>query len=500
MEAKKKILLAVISPLLLALLLYCGGYVAQLVINYKLWQAEGGVLGMGKPPAMPDSGFFRCVAASFHWPEGLISIGACVAVVLFIILFVFRIGRDGGGTFDRDRKLTYADSGSYGTAGYMTDSEMKAVLESTDIRRTDGIILGAKNKKAVCLPANTKMNRNMAVYGASGSMKSRAIIRPYILQAVRRGESMIITDPKSELFEDMAAYLSMNGYTVRVFNLIRPDNSDSWNCLGEVAGDELMAQLFCDTIIRNTTSGKADHFWDNSELNLLKALVLYVSLNSESGNIGDVYHLLCDKSEAELNKLFDRLLAGHPARAPYNIFRQAGDTVRGGIIIGLGSRLQVFQNEKIRKITSFNEIDLELPAREKCAYFCITSDQDSAFDFLSSLFFSFLFIRLVRYADTKGKEGRCDVPVTFVLDEFPNIGNIVDFKKKISTIRSRSLQAIICFQNLGQLMNRYPDNEWQEILGNCDCQIALGCTDELTAKYLSDRTGEITIGVSSTSR
>ena len=69
------------------------------------------------------------------------------------------------------------------------------------------------------------------------------------------------------------------------------------------------------------------------------------------------------------------------------------------MIVGLGSRLQVFQNKLIRQITSYNEINLTRPGYEKCAYFCITSDQDSTFDFLSSLFFSFLFIRLIRYAD-----------------------------------------------------------------------------------------------------
>lgn len=504
MEAKKIIVLVICAPLLLALLLYGGGFIAQMLINYNAWQASGEMLGSGTSPQMPDANFFSCIAASFIWPEGLVSVGLCVAVILFLVLFVFRIGRDGGGTFDSQRKLTYADSGSYGTAGFMNDKEMKAVLECVNVRKTDGIILGRKDKKAVCLPSNTRLNRNIAVYGASGSMKSRAFVRNMILQAVRRGggESIIITDPKSELFEDMAAYLSMNGYVVRVFNLIRPENSDSWNCLSEIGGNELMAQTFCDTIIRNTSVGHGDPFWDNSEQNLLKALVLYVSLSYKEGkrNIGEVYNLLCNKSEPALTSMFEKLGTGHPAKAPYNIFRQASDTIRGGIIIGLGSRLQVFQNEMIRKITSFDDIDLELPARQKCAYFCITSDQDSTFDFLSSLFFNFLFIRLVRYADTKGDNGCCKVPVNFILDEFPNIGTIVDFKKKISTVRSRSIQIALCFQNLGQLQNRYPDNEWQEILGNTDTQLALGCTDELTAKYLSDRTGDITIGVSSTSK
>lgn len=84
------------------------------------------------------------------------------------------------------------------------------------------------------------------------------------------------------------------------------------------------------------------------------------------------------------------LPSSHPAKAPYAIFQQASDTVRSGVIIGLGSRLQVFQNRSICNMTAFDEIDMELPGQQPCAYFCITSDQDSTFDFLSSLFLSFV--------------------------------------------------------------------------------------------------------------
>ena len=46
----------------------------------------------------------------------------------------------------------------------------------------------------------------------------------------------------------------------------------------------------------------------------------------------------------------------HPAKSPYSLFKQASDTVRSGVIIGLGSRLQVFQSELIKKITTRDEM------------------------------------------------------------------------------------------------------------------------------------------------
>lgn len=413
---------------------------------------------------------------------------------------ILRMGYGDKLQYDRERNLKYSDQGAYGTSGFMTEDEMKKVLELVrDVSHTRGIILGKLQDKAVCLPEKSRMNRNIAVYGASGSMKSRAFARNLVFSCVARGESLIITDPKSELYEDMAVYLEEHGYIVRVFNLVNPENSDSWNCLMEIDGQETMAQLFADVIIKNTGSGKPDHFWDNAELNLLKALVLYVEQGfpPEGKNIGQVYQLLTNTSEQELNSLFDMLPISHPAKAPYSIFRQASETVRSGVIVGLGSRLQVFQNKLIRQITNYNEINLTRPGYEKCAYFCITSDQDSTFDFLSSMFMSFVFIKLVRYADKHGTGGRLPVPVQILADELANIGVIPDLTKKISTIRSRSLFLACVFQNLPQMQNRYPLNQWQEIIGNCDTQLFLGCTDELTASFISDRTGDITIGVSS---
>ena len=160
-----------------------------------------------------------------------------------------------------------------------------------------------------------------------------------ILQCAARKSSLVICDPKSELYEKTSEYLRSHGYTVRVFNLVTPAASDSWNCLSEIEGQELMAQLFCDVIIKNTGSERGDHFWDNAELNLLKALVLYVERGypPEKKNIGEVYRLLSMSSEKELNALFDVLPVSHPAKAPYSIFKQSSENVRGGVIIGLGS-------------------------------------------------------------------------------------------------------------------------------------------------------------------
>lgn len=496
---KKNLIKSLIAlPFALAALLYGGGYLAQFIYNYGVWQEAGAVFGTA--PQFPDGNFFVCIAAVFRWPSGLYGLGICVGLLALLIFMVMRMGYSDTGEYDRDRNLVYSNKGTYGTAGFMTRREMKGVLDLVpNIRKHHGTILGELDGQVVCIPEKTRFNGNLAVYGASGSKKTRAFCVNMILQCAASKTSLIICDPKSELYEKTSEYLRSRGYTVKVFNLVTPSASDSWNCLSEIQGQELMAQLFCDVIIKNTGSERGDHFWDNAELNLLKALVLYVerSYPPEKRNIGEVYQLLSMSSEKELNALFDVLPISHPAKAPYSIFKQSSESVRGGVIVGLGSRLQVFQNQDIRNITGHNEIDLELPGRELCAYYCITSDQDSTFDFLSSLFLSFIFIRLVRYADQYCPGGELPVPVHVLGEELCACGVIPDLSRKISVIRSRRISMSCVFQNLAGLQNRYPYNQWQEILGNCDVQLFLGCTDALTADFISQRTGEASIAVTS---
>ena len=487
-----------ILPIALGALLYGGGYIAQFLYNYDVWQAAGGVFGTA--PEFPDGNFFACIAAVFRWPYGLYGVGGCVAALGVLIFMVMRMGYSETGAYDRERNLIYSNKGTYGTAGFMTKKELKGVLDLVpNIRKHPGIILGEIDGEVICVPLKTRFNGNLAVYGASGSKKTRAFCMNMILQSAARKSSLVICDPKSELYEKSSAYLRNQGYTVKVFNLVTPAASDSWNCLSETEGQELMAQLFCDVIIKNTGSERGDHFWDNAELNLLKALVLYVERGypPEKRNIGEVYQLLAMSSEKELNAIFDVLDISHPAKAPYSIFKQSSESVRGGVIIGLGSRLQVFQNKDIRNITGYDEIDLELPGKQPCAYYCITSDQDSTFDFLSSLFLSFIFIKLVRYADQNCPGGALPVPVHVLGEELCACGVIPDLSRKISVIRSRNISMSCVFQNLAGLQNRYPQNQWQEILGNCDITLFLGCTDALTAQFISDRTGEASIAVTS---
>lgn len=504
MKNKKKIAIICLLVVGFIAILYATGVLAQIMHNYEIWLDTGGISGEQQMQRVNFNPIecFKSVATSYGARAflGLLIVGG----VLFGIKVLYD-KFDGKKSDDRGFKLS--KSGAYGTAAWMTEKEMKQVLEITDASNAKGLILGEYKSSLVCLPKDSKLNRHVAIFGASGTMKSRAIIRNALFQALKNDESVVITDPKGELYSDTSELYRKNGYDVKVFNLVSPEHGDSWNCMANLNGDTLTSQVLTNVIIGNTSSGSGDRFWDNGEGNLLKALILYIDQDStvknEDKNLPAVYKLLTNNSEKRLTEMFDRLPTSHPAKAPYMLFAQASDTVKAGIVLGLGTRLQVLQNKAVQKITSKSEIDLESPAKKKCAYYLITSDQDSTMTFLSSLFFSFLFIKLVGYADLR-PNAKCDVPVNLVLDEFNNVGKIggaedgSDFARLLSVCRSRDIRVMLAVQSLGQLQNRYANNLWAEIIGNCDTQLMLGCSDDVTAKYFSERSGDMSIEIETT--
>ena len=376
------------------------------------------------------------------------------------------------------------EEGTYGTADWLSDDEAKEIL---GLNNEPGILLGKKDEKNVVLPFDSFFNKNILVVGSSGSMKSIGFVLPNILQLAMYGKSMIITDPKAELYKKTATMLKNRGYNVKVFNLSNMAHSDRWNPLAEIENID-DAQNVANIIISNTQkhNKNSDDFWPRSEENLLKAFILYsYDRMIETNTLANIYNKIAGQDISSIESMFNSLKPDSPARMSYNIFAQGSDTIKTSVLTGLGTRLQGFQNELVKQVTSETDIDLTLPAKEKCAYFVITSDMDGGtYDFLSSLFYTFLFIKLIRYADSQ-PNGRCDVDVFMLLDEFANIGAIPEFNKKISTARSRGIGIIPIIQNIAQIKNRYPNDTWQEVIGNCDTRLSLACTDILTAEYIS---------------
>ena len=492
-----------------------GVYLYGIVINSIIGAMQNFTMGTAEKTLSLNP--IKCFSAVFT-PQGL-------GVLFFIfVMYVLIAGKwidliTGVKITKDERNFYVTNEGTHGTSGWMSKKEMEKVLLSDSADKIECPIL-CKVKSGVYdddryadyvgLKSDCGLNKHIIVYGATGSGKSRGFVKPFILKIVqlmlsgKDKQSMIIVDPKAELFEQYSEYLRENGYVVRALNLLDMENSDGWNCIGETEGDVDMVQSVAEIIIRNTSEEEKADFWDKAEQNLLIALILYVQsmrdpitnelLPLHERSLGTIYKILSSESAKSLDAKFQRLPLDHPARGPYGIFKQAASNLWGNVFIGLGSRMNVFQNKLVDKITKYHNIDLELPGKEPCAYFCIISAQDTAYEFLSSLFFSMLFKKLSDYARKHGDErGRLPVEVNFIMDEFCNVGKLLDFKKTISVVRGYGINCQIVVQSIAQLSDRYPVKEWEEIVGNCDTQLVLGCNDMMTSEYISKRCGNITI-------
>ena len=373
--------------------------------------------------------------------------------------------------------------GTFGTADWGNKQEIQEYLS---IGKRDGIILGETDEQEIItLPMNTYLNKNIAVFGSSGSKKSRGfaipngieLVQEEVQEAIQRQMSLVFTDPKGELYRKLAKYLETKGYDVEVFNLVNPTFSNGARFINFVE-DETDAQIFSQIVIEGTQLSRrssGDEFWNRGEQNLLKALLLYVInyiKKEEDKSMGFIYDALASGNIKQIDKLFYDTEG--PTKLSYNIYAQATDIVKQSVVTGLATRLQIFQTDKIRNITNKDEINFENIGNKKTCVFVVTSDTNSAFDFLSTLFFSFLFIKLIKQAD-ENPDGRLKVETSLILDEFTNIGRIVDFEKKLATTRSRGINIFMIFQNIAQLKNRYDNDVWQEILGNADTKICMGC-------------------------
>ena len=146
-------------------------------------------------------------------------------------------------------------------------------------------------------------------------------------------------------------------------------------------------------------------------------------------------------------------------------------------------------------ITRNHDVDLILPGKRPCAYFVIISAQDSAYRFLSSLFFSLAIPQLSDYARLHGECGRLPTLVNFCLDEYCNIGYMDGMADALNSIRGFNMSCQIVVQSLSQWQEKYPDKEWENQLGTFNLTLYMGCNDLTSAEYISKKCGKVTINV-----
>lgn len=241
-------------------------------------------------PSDKKLGLIEKIAAGFSNGCYIITTIIFLVIVVMFVLFSF-IGKKRSRTmFEDERQVQYDTKGVYGTARPMRKKEAKEVFEVGPIEEVKGPILGqftSHGKETICLSPKTDRNRNILILGSPGTGKSFCYVRGAVYQAVRRGESVLVTDPKGEIYADMAGFLREQGYEVRVFDLVDMEASDAWDCMQEIFNprtgdlDQLRLNEFSQTIFTNTSQGKDDPFWGVGEKNLFNAAIAYTAFMYE---------------------------------------------------------------------------------------------------------------------------------------------------------------------------------------------------------------------------
>lgn len=472
-------------------------------------------------------------------------IGAIVAGIVKLVI-----------EYKKKHKKKFAEDKEYGSARWGNEKDIAPYYDKQN--QSDNIILTQSERLTMNKAKSPKYerNKNVIVYGGSGSGKTRFYVKPNLMQM---HSSYVVTDPKGTIINDCGKLLQRGKpiyqkgdiigyqpYEIKIFNTIDFKKSMHYNPFAYIRPETREQDILrtVEVLIANTTGEQkgGDEFWVKAEKLLYTsyiALILTMCPENEwnfetlidfvnasecredddsfKNAIDWAFYYLekwiekdWDKDEQfeEQNENYADLVdidvepwrasLGRFAVRQYKAYKLAAGKTAKSILISCATRLAPFSIDSILEITSYDEMQLDTIGDRLTALFIVVSDTDATFNFLVAIMYSQLFNLLCTKAD-KTPKGRLKYPVRCLIDEFANIKQIPDFEKIIAVIRSRGISASIILQTKSQLKSLYKDNA-ETIEGNCDSELFLGGKEKTTLKDISDNLGKETIYMFNTSR
>lgn len=389
------------------------------------------------------------------------------------------------------------------------DNEDNSVSVKTTLDH-GGIVLGMEkegNSKRQKLYYNAKDSHSLCI-GATGSGKTRTVLLQTIGTIGLSGESMILSDPKGELFHYTSPYLRRLGYEVVALDFRNPLKSHCYNYLQSVidaVDQEDIAKAISATwdITANLVGeAKGERIWNDGEASVIASSIMSVVYDNRERdkrkyqNMTNVYYFIAFMCKTINNKMpileyVKRLPDTHPAKGLLAISEVAPARTRGSFYTAALSTLRLFTDPSIYSMTCRSDFNPGDVGSKKQAIFIILPDEKTTFYSLASLFVSQLYGQLVQIADQHG--GRLENRVHFDLEEFGNFVKIPDFDNKLTVARSRGILFNLFIQSFAQLEEKYGKEIARIIRGNCESWIYLQADDEETLKELSGKLGTYTV-------
>ncbi len=357
-----------------------------------------------------------------------------------------------------------------------------------------GVPLAWDEKKKTVFVDHT--DTHTLVVGPTGSKKSRLVVMPLVRILGSAGESMIISDPKAEIYNRTATFLEEKKYRIYVLNLRSPIHGIRWNPLAIpydffIRGEIDKAYEFVNDIAENLIhSDKAgsDPFWDNSAGSFFFGLVILLFKYCKEykkgveyvhiGNVVRLRNMLLAQEQYKQNPLWQYAKADPIiSSALIGTVETARDT-KAGILSVFDQKVRIFSIQpNLQDMLACNEIDFEAIGKEPTAVYLIVPDEKTGYHGLVSLFIKQSYEYMIYKAQVNSSNdafhvGALKNRVNYILDEFSSLPTIHDFPAMITAARSRNIRFTLVIQSKHQLIQRYRE-ETDTIQTNCNNWIFL---------------------------
>ena len=418
-------------------------------------------------------------------------------IVFFAIALLAIISLVSSYFFDRDSGFGLSKE-KKSKGGYSDWAKPKDIKES---RGTEMVVESDYSYKAAGIPLYTEKGNiwvdngesHSLIIGATGSGKTYCMVNPLVIILAKKGESMIITDPKGEIYEKNANYLKSKGYNIVLLNYRSPQRGNMWNPLSlpyrlyKAGNIDKSNELLRDIAINILHEEKTDDpFWQNTAADYFVGLAqaLFQDVEEKYININSIIQMLTVGEEKfgastyakEYFKLKDSSNSAYINAA--GTIDAPSDT-KGSIISVFRQKINIFaMAENLSEMLSYSDFDMMDIGRNKTAVFLIIQDEKRTYHSLTTIFVKQCYESLIDVAQENG--GQLPIRTNFILDEFANMPELKDVTTMITAARSRQIRFNLIIQNFAQLNQVYGKENAETIKGNCGNLIYL-LSSELTA-------------------
>jgi len=371
-----------------------------------------------------------------------------------------------------------------------------------------GIIFGMQEVKGREKFWLNDQDMHTLIIGATRSGKSRKILLPAIWELAQAEESMVVGDPKGELYITTKEYLEKQGYKVIALNLREPRKGNQWNMLhlaneavkdGDIPRAVEIAWDIASSIISKESAKNTEPIWINGAQSVVATLIISTIMDADfdfQKHMGTVYYMLSelaitrDDGTVPINDFINTLPKRHPARDAFASARVSAQKTRESFFSSVLAELRLFSDPNIQNMTCKQDHEFEKIGIEKTAVFLIVPDEKETRNVLATLYIDQVYQAMVDLSNKLG--GRIPRRVNVLLDEFGNLPPIPRFANKLTVGGGRGVRFTIAVQDITQIKELY-DKKAQTITGNCHNWIYLKTADLETAKVISGKLGKYTV-------